>query len=38
MPRCRTCEAYVSPAFARVLGDNDDRVRACLACEGIGVV
>ena len=30
--RCRNCNAYVSQQFARVFGNNDDRVQACIQC------
>jgi len=30
--RCRNCNAYVSQQFARVFGNNDDRVRGCIRC------
>lgn len=29
---CRNCGSYVTSAFARVFGDNNDRVHACLEC------
>ena len=31
MAEC-TCGAFVSDAFARVFGDNDDAVHSCLEC------
>lgn len=31
-PRCRNCGSYVSETFARVFGDNDDRIHRCLHC------
>jgi hypothetical protein len=30
--RCRECGDSVSDSFARVFGDNDDRVHACPTC------
>jgi DNA-directed RNA polymerase subunit RPC12/RpoP len=30
--RCRNCGSYVTGAFARVFGDNEDHVYACLEC------
>ncbi|WP_336003458.1 DUF7563 family protein [Halorientalis halophila] len=30
--RCRNCGSYVTSAFARVFGDNEDHVYACLEC------
>jgi predicted nucleic acid-binding Zn-ribbon protein len=30
--RCRNCNAYVSQQFARVFGNNQDRVEACIQC------
>lgn len=30
--RCRNCGSYVTSAFARVFGDNQDHVYACLEC------
>lgn len=32
MPRCRNCETHVTEQFARVFGDNDDRVHNCIDC------
>jgi len=32
MTRCQNCGAKVSGLFARVYGDNEDRVFACLEC------
>lgn len=29
---CRNCGSYVTESFARVFGDNDDHVYACLEC------
>lgn len=29
---CRNCGAFVTQAFARVFGDNDDRVTGCPEC------
>jgi len=34
MPYCEGCEAWVSEAFARVLGDNSDNVQSCQECNG----
>lgn len=31
-PQCRNCGSYVSESFARVFGDNDDRIHHCLHC------
>ncbi len=33
MPLCNSCEGFVTPEFARVFGDNDDRIDGCLHCE-----
>lgn len=30
MPHCRSCGAFVTPGFARVYGDNDDRIDGCI--------
>jgi len=30
--RCQNCGSYVTSAFARVFGDNQDHVHACLEC------
>jgi hypothetical protein len=30
--QCRECGVYVSKGFARVFGDNQDRVDGCPAC------
>lgn len=30
--QCRSCDTYVSADFARVFGDNDDTIHACLNC------
>ncbi|MGM0592756.1 MAG: DUF7563 family protein [Halobacteriota archaeon] len=30
--RCRNCHSYVSQQFARVFGNNDDEVHACIEC------
>lgn len=32
MPTCNTCGAFVTPAFARVFGDNHEELSGCLAC------
>ncbi|WP_418771503.1 DUF7563 family protein [Halobacterium yunchengense] len=32
MPRCRNCESHVTEQFARVFGDNEDRVHSCIDC------
>jgi hypothetical protein len=32
MPVCRNCGEHVTVQFARVFGDNQDRVRKCIAC------
>lgn len=29
---CQNCGSYVTSAFARVFGDNQDHVHACLEC------
>lgn len=29
---CMNCGAFVTPSFARVFGDNDDRVVGCPEC------
>ncbi|AUV83893.1 hypothetical protein C2R22_05720 [Salinigranum rubrum] len=31
--RCLHCGAHVSPAFARVHGDNQDRAHRCTRCD-----
>lgn len=30
--RCRNCGAFVTDRFARVFGDNEDRVFGCFDC------
>lgn len=30
--QCNNCHSYVSEAFTRVFGDNEDRVNRCLHC------
>lgn len=30
--RCQNCGSYVTSAFARVFGNNQDHVYACLEC------
>ena len=30
--RCLSCDTYVSADFARVFGNNDDTIYACLNC------
>lgn len=30
--RCRSCGETVTPRFARVFGDNEDVIHACLMC------
>lgn len=32
MPECQGCGAHVSTRFARVMGDNNGEVHACLNC------
>ncbi|WP_222920490.1 hypothetical protein [Natrinema sp. SYSU A 869] len=32
MPMCNECGAHVSDRFARVFGDDEDRVAGCLSC------
>jgi hypothetical protein len=32
MPTCENCGAFVTARFARVFGDNDDRIHACTHC------
>lgn len=32
--RCWNCGGHVTPRFARVMGDNDDKVYACPRCQG----
>ena len=32
MPHCLNCESFVTTDFARVFGDQDDEVHACLEC------
>lgn len=32
MPDCESCGSFVSADFARVFGNNDDTVQACLEC------
>jgi hypothetical protein len=34
MPECESCGAHISEKYARVCGDNDDRVSACPNCPG----
>lgn len=33
MPRCETCNGFVSAEFVRVFGTNDGRVYGCPDCE-----
>lgn len=30
--RCLNCDSFVTPQFARVFGDNQDRVTQCINC------
>jgi hypothetical protein len=30
--KCHNCNSFISPQFARVFGDNDDRAHACISC------
>lgn len=30
--RCSNCDSFVTPQFARVFGDNQNRIRRCLNC------
>lgn len=32
MPRCLSCDSFVTADFARVFGDNDHEVHACPDC------
>lgn len=32
MPKCSNCDGHVTPDFARVFGDRDDKVHACPEC------
>jgi hypothetical protein len=32
MQRCNLCDAFVTPRFARVFGDNEDDVYGCYSC------
>lgn len=32
MPTCDRCGGFVTADFARVFGDNDDRLSGCLDC------
>lgn len=32
MPTCQSCKSFVSNRFARVFGDNDNRILACPEC------
>lgn len=32
MPRCNQCGQFVTPAYARVFGSNEDELFACEAC------
>jgi len=34
MTSCSNCGAFVTDRFARVFGDNDEKVHACSDCEG----
>lgn len=36
--QCEKCNSYVSFQFARVFGDNNDRVYGCLNCEKLHVL
>lgn len=33
MPHCQSCGTFVTPGFARVYGDNEDRIDGCIHCE-----
>lgn len=30
--RCHNCDSFISQQFARVFGDNQDNVHACIEC------
>lgn len=36
MPVCENCDSFVTHDFARVFGDNAERVAGCLKCMSIG--
>ncbi|MFC7044334.1 hypothetical protein ACFQH6_20550 [Halobacteriaceae archaeon GCM10025711] len=36
MPQCENCGAFVTDAFARVFGDQDDVVHRCQSCDTKG--
>mgnify|MGYP006993517817 CR=1 FL=1 len=32
MPKCTNCDGHITEQFARVFGDNQDRVHTCMGC------
>jgi RNase P subunit RPR2 len=38
LPRCHNCDSFVTPAFARVFGDNDGVVFGCPECTAFRVL
>lgn len=36
--RCLGCDTHVSAEFARVFGDNDDTIYACLNCSTLSAL
>lgn len=36
--RCQNCNSFISSRFARVFGNNDDQVTACLNCANLHVL
>jgi hypothetical protein len=38
MNRCQNCNSYISFRFARVFGNNDDKVHACINCTNLNAL
>ena len=38
MNRCQNCNSYISFRFARVFGNNDDQVHACINCTNLNAL
>ena len=36
--RCQNCNSFISSRFARVFGNNNDQVSACLNCANLHVL
>lgn len=35
MPECESCGNHVSESFARVFGNQDNRIERCISCGGV---